>query len=205
MKKFKNLFEILEAMNRWQMTLKSPGDLQKLFEKKVGFRATNIKDHNNLHAYPGIGKNNELFFFIIPEEYDIHSPCEDIFNYIQQSPAILLLGGGGVEGPEQIPQTEAEKRTKNWHNHYKCWLESVVSSLDGMYQAFRIPSEKMNSDTYFMHFALSGDASGWKADLVLGINGDLYDTVRSVPPFDAKNSRTRLTDGEEKYHLLSFF
>jgi hypothetical protein len=210
MQKFKNLFEIINAMNRWQMKLKSPADLQKIFVNKTGFNILKVKNFTNLHAYPGIDKNGIFVFFIIPEDRDKPDHGKSIFKYIEPVPVITETY---QHEPDKITDDEAKERIQNWQNNYVKWLQEIAKSEEGIYQAFRIPCEKKDSDRYTLSFALKKEKQTegvhFFADLVIDINGGKFDTVRSVPPFDpsplAGDANFGDGDIENTYYLLSFF
>lgn len=176
---------MLTAMRNWQNILKDSVALEQYLSQGHYFTYTVVDKSEFLHAYPGI-LNGIMVFFVMPAIYDVPmASTAKIMLNTQTCPLISEYGSGS-----EIDPTIAKLRISAWEEHYQTWIPQQVNTVDGMFQAFVIPSKQLNADTYTVYMALAiNDAVNpnpfYRADLILtnSLNVTYYDTVRPVPPF----------------------
>jgi len=176
--------EIIVALGKWEEIRKNSMELNRLFANKKGFTL----DMNtyavgvNLHAYPAF-RNNELYFIVISEEFDVESERETLSTHCHWVKCVNEL----PDVPEMPEIASLENRVVDWQNNFQEWVNETATIDTGMYQVFNIPTNVLKSEQYSVYFSLKTDeeTNDLKvADLVLRSDSDVYfDTVRRAPPY----------------------
>lgn len=175
--------EIITSLRDWEAVRNNPDLLTELFMNKLGFELdmSLFPSTIPLHAYAGI-KDGELGFYVISEANDVDSSPEDLSANCYWCPCVHALGG-----EQEIPEEEANMRTKTWAETFPAWIHEVVNMPFGMYQTFHIPTTDLHPRKYAALFALKDNVitpAVKAADLVLTNNaGVFYDTIASQPPY----------------------
>lgn len=175
--------EIITSLRDWEAVRNNPDLLTELFMNKLGFELdmSAFPAKIPLHAYAAI-KNGELGFYVISEMNDVDSPPEVLSSNCYWCPCVHALGG-----EQEIPEEEANMRTKTWAETFPDWIQQIVNMPFGMYQTFHIPTTDLIPQKYGALFALKDSIitpAIKAADLVLANNaGVFYDTVTGEPPY----------------------
>lgn len=153
----------------------------------------------SIHAYPAIFEN-ELKFVLIDclSDKKIQSTTENIkvksIGFLSDS---MQIESESSDPP--LPAPDAVQRRIMWDMYSKVWLQSVVSSRTGIFQAFDIPFEDfLNLDTpsgkiqgdIYGFLGLKCESAIYSAEFILGkqdkdykMPDDFYNISRPVPPF----------------------
>ena len=199
---FKDLESIVECLKKWDQIRDNSSAVINYLSTGNSFKLNRNKPTaENLHAYPGIDTDGELYFFIIDAAADLSGNPVDLYNSITACKVQSSLGNG-----DEIPEIVARKRMNNWSKNYAQWATDQISmeqQTQGIFKAFNIPAAYAVQNTdYTVFFGLkdSGSVTGYDADLITIDSSKsttvFYDTVRPVPPFDA-------TMPESSFYLLS--
>lgn len=152
----------------------------------------------SLHAYPGI-YNDDLYFFMIPSEYDKEEYNDTIDQYTTPCLVVNIVGGSSY----RLTRSEAKARMTAWQVNYPVWVPAQVEGEYGIFEAFAIPAEDFEVESVVLTLGLKIGASaigGFEADLIV-TNAEgkevVYDDMsQPVPPFNAYPS-------SEEFYLLS--
>ena len=206
-----NLETIIQNIHNWK-DLRDHCDSAKfvsLFEQGIGFYFTFPKDkdyelvfdsveegENCFHAYAGCSDKGELVFYLIHSSRDTKEQFEkgDIENYIVPCE---ITKDGTINGPEEIPSSEAQKLIQNWKDNHIDWINKQANSKDGFYQAFFIPEVDIQRGVKLKaYFALKPSEDPdpevpFQADLIISDMKNsvvspantFTDLARPVPPF----------------------
>lgn len=171
-----------------------------------------------LHVYPGVvdeNLENKAWVFYLLDDDD-NAESTPLFNYIGFS--------GGFQDPverAEIPDELALARITNWTDEHEDWIDTKVTSQDGVFQAYLVPFEDLNTTTvfhaYFALIPILGPPNSYEAELIIynpdtkkvvgsylpdeGSGLETYsNTVRIVPPFSALEEDARHQDN---FYLLN--
>jgi hypothetical protein len=191
--------EIISSIQNWEAIRNNSVAMNNYFMKGNCFMydfPTYAESSASLHAYPGI-YNDEMYFFVIPAEYDKEEYAGAIDKYTEPCMLQFILGNNRL-----TPQ-EANAREKAWDDNYPAWVTAQVGSTYGIFEAFVIPAEDCEVENVIMNLALKINASaigGFEADLIVTNDEGkqiVYDDMsQPVPPFPAIPS-------QEDFYLLS--
>lgn len=191
--------EIIASIQNWEAIRNNSVVMNNYFSKGNCFLydfPAYAESSDALHAYPGI-YNDEMYFFVIPAEYDKEEYAGAIDKYTE--PCMLQF----ILGDNRLTPQEAIARETAWNNNYAAWVTAQVGSAYGIFQAFVIPTEDCEVENVIMNLALKTSASatgGFEADLIVtNDEGKLIvydDFSKPVPPYTASAS-------QESFYLLS--
>lgn len=138
-----------------------------------------------IHAYPGIN-NGQLYFFMIPSNYDCEEYSKDIDLYTTICPVTWPMG------TNRIPSSTAKARINAWKNNYQIWVPKQTKTTDGIFMAFNIAVQDFESFDPTVSLGLKGSgttASPFTAELIVTnptASAVFYDDYTTpVPPFGA--------------------
>ena len=183
--------DIITSINKWNSLVlskdpKAANTMVSLFQQGGNCFAYTLNQYSKecelLHLYPGIYKN-ELYFFVIPAEYDREEYKDDFSKYTTPCKVYFNLGSN------QIPDTVAKARIDRWKDTYKSWIPAQAKSAVGMFQAFTLEVGDFELKETIVTMGLLSDKSYAldTADLIVTNMDDslvLYDdAAKVVPPY----------------------
>ncbi|HEX8562721.1 MAG TPA: hypothetical protein VF676_07055 [Flavobacterium sp.] len=201
---FRDLASIVNCLKKWDQIRSNATDVVQYLGTGNHFQLQRDKPTaSNLHAYPGIGTEDDaLYFFILSANADKVGSEIDLFNAITVCKLESSPGNG-----HEISDVVARKRIANWDKDFSKWAIDQIDKqqqTQGIFKAFNIPSDYAVQNTkYSVFLGLKEDSrsvTGYDADLITCDTSKssivFYDTVRPVPPFD-------VTIPQSSFYLLS--
>ncbi|AXG72924.1 hypothetical protein DVK85_01225 [Flavobacterium arcticum] len=142
------------------------------------------------HAYLGIHAGC-LKLFMIPSTYD-NKDTIDIASYVEVCkvfPDPIPMTAPTPMHLDRIPSATAVTRVDRWEKDYTVWVPKKVTTTEGVFTAFAIPTQDFVTPEVKVRFALqteTGQPMGYNADLVVACKEMkiIYeDFVTPVPPY----------------------
>ena len=181
--------EIISSINKWNSLVlsndpKAADAMVSAFQQGGNCFSYTLDEYSQkcelLHLYPGIYKN-ELYFFVIPADYDKEEYKDVLYKYTTPCKVYFNLGSN------QIPDTVAKARIDRWKENYKSWIPTQAKSPVGMFQAFVLEVGDFELKETLVTMGLLSDKTYNldRADLIVTNQDDdlvLYDDAASVVP-----------------------
>ena len=195
---------IINSLTEWESVRSDDAKLIDYLAQGNCFNFTDKKYHEKStywHAYPGI-YNGELKAFVIPSAYD-KKGTHDIASYVEVCSMFHAPSSGIIpQINDRIPAETAIRRVDRWEKDYSVWIPKKVSTTEGVFKAFAIPSQDFVTPQVKVRFALRTDVGqpmDYQADMIVACNEDktIYeDFAEPVPPYKPGIS-------QDSFYLLS--
>lgn len=181
--------QIIESIRGWREIKDNSDEIIRYFEQGNAFSyslPSGTSPTEDIHVYPGI-YDKKLFFLTLLAKYDKPEYLATIANHVTVSPMEWSIMD------TRIPESEAKERVARWNNDYRGWIQSQVTTADGIFMAFNVKAEDFEVPNAKVNMALRRDSMNpfarSIADLII-LNDDYgilnYDDyVTPVPPYNA--------------------
>lgn len=184
--------QIIQSIQNWQLIKNDPEKLVSYFGQGNCFvydLQSDLNDSHHLHVYPGIHED-QLNFFIIPENYDKPEYAETIEHHVEVRTAMWLLKS------HQIDDLVARERIHLWEQNYPVWVPQQVETPEGIFLAFIISIQDFIEDQTDVILGLkpvsNAEGNSLKADMIVSNYKPHHlvyeDFVQPVPPFGATSA-----------------
>ncbi|TPN81741.1 hypothetical protein [Aquimarina algicola] len=207
-------WRILRQSKKASTDLLGQGSLFHIDVKKVLEVSSRIDpiDPTYIHAYLGVHEGKLLFFLmnnIMDSEIEFTKEGKRIEDFIvveeaiymdqdQFAPFITTSQSRYFNSTDAIPSNEAITRIIHWSVLKNKWINSAITTPNGLFEAFVIPSVDLEKETeVFALFGLKKKKPGQypEAELIIWnetkgfllsnpeVESSFEDIVRPVPPF----------------------
>lgn len=189
--------EIIAALSNWKAIALDDKALTDYLSQGNSFifqYPSYVSVSDFIHAYPAIHEN-ELYFLMIPSEFDKQAYDSDFDQYV--TPCKLISRSSVPEstlitrtGNNRITSIAAQLRTDAWDNNYTTWIPQQLATTHGIFMSFAIPIDSFEATEIQLNLGLRLNAT--IADLVLITQPEkdlfYYDNfAKPVPPYTVQN------------------
>lgn len=179
--------EIKAGINRWKRLVNNKENQQIIDYFEAGNTFNYLKPDyadgcTDLHHYPAI-HNDQLYFFVIPKEYDTPGYANNYHLYVECCPVFYQ----GLGDDHEILPEVATSRMQRWNTTHTTWIPKQNAKPDGVFLAFNMAYSDIKTPHGIISLGLTAEAEPDRADLIVTNytkQGIVYeDYTMPVPPY----------------------